>query len=205
MKTSFPPGTLLGPLPVVMVSCGEFEGESNIITVAWTGIINSEPPLTYVSIRKSRASHEIIKDKGEFVINLTTEALTKLTDFCGVKSGRELDKFQLEGLTKGKAEKVSCPIIMESPVNIECRVVKIEEFPSHDMFVGEIINVNVNSDLIDKNGKFHMEKAGLIAYIHGGYYPTSSKPLGSFGFSVMKKKTLKKRKGQIREGQRRRT
>ncbi len=191
MKKSFEPSELLGPLPVVMITCGD-KKESNIITVAWTGIINSAPPMTYVSVRKSRYSHEIIKRTGEFVINLINENLAEATDRCGVKSGRDFDKFAETGLHKSEGEIVKCPLITESPVNIECKVTEIKELGSHDMFMAEIVKVHVNEELIDENGKFDFGNAKMVAYLHGEYFGLKGKPLGRFGFSVMKPKTKKR-------------
>lgn len=182
---------MLSPVPAVMVSLGEGE-EANIITVAWTGIINSRPPMTYVSIRKERHSHDILMKTREFVINLTTESILKATDWCGVKSGRDFDKWKEMKLTKEPATEVKCPMIAESPVNLECRVTEVKELGSHDMFMAEIVKVHVDDSIIDNDGHFDVVKAGLIAYIHGHYYTVNRKPLGRFGFSVMKPKTKKR-------------
>lgn len=190
-KVTFKPGTMLNPVPVVMVSCGTME-EKNIVTIAWTGIINSEPPLTYVSVRKSRYSHELIEKSGEFVINLCTEELTKATDFCGVKSGREMDKFAEQKLTPVRGELVACPMIQESPVNLECKVIEIKSFPTHDMFIAEIVQVHVDEKLLSGTGKLQLEKAELICYNHGEYFGIKKEPLGKFGYSIMKPKTKKK-------------
>ncbi|MBQ9881198.1 MAG: flavin reductase family protein, partial [Synergistes sp.] len=168
-KQVWKPGTMLYPLPVAMVSCGTAE-KSNIMTAAWTGIINSDPPMTYISIRPERYSYEIIKEHGEFVINLTTERLLWNADFCGVKTGRDRRKFSLPGLTAVSASQVKAPLIKESPVNIECRVVKIMPLGSHDMFIANIVAVNVNEDLIDSKGMLHLERAGLAATAHGRYF-----------------------------------
>lgn len=189
-KTEFKPGTMLNPVPAVMVSCGS--ENPNIITIAWTGIINSDPPMTYVSVRKERYSHEILSKDREFVINLTTGDLAFATDWCGVKSGRDVDKWSEMKLTKERSKVVSCPGIGESPVNIECKVTDIVELGSHDMFMAEIVSVSVDEKLIDSSGKLHLEKAGLITYNHGHYYPVESRELGRFGFSVMKAKTKKR-------------
>ena len=187
-KTSFKPGTMLNPVPAVMVSCGDMIN-SNIITIAWTGIINSEPPITYVSVRKSRHSHGIISNTGEFVINLTTEELAEKTDYCGVKSGKDIDKFKEKKLTPLKCEEISCPMIMEAPVNLECKVIEVKSFPTHDMFIAEIVKVHVDEKLIDSNGKIHLEKAGLLCYSHGEYFGLQKEAIGRFGYSIMKKKT----------------
>lgn len=207
-KTVFKPGTMLNPVPAVMVSCGDGE-ISNIITIAWTGIINSDPPITYVSVRKSRFSHDLIEKTGEFVINLTTEKLAFAADFCGVRSGRDTDKFKEQKLTAARSRVVSCPSIEESPVNIECRVIEKKEYPTHDMFIAEIVSVSVDSDLMDDNGRLCLDEAGLVAYNHGHYFALQRREIGRFGYSVMKPKTRKrlaaeKRKGNsIRKGRRR--
>lgn len=190
-KLVFKPGTMLNPVPAVMVSCGDGE-VSNILTIAWTGIINTEPPMTYVSVRKERYSHQIIKNTGEFVINLTTKDLAFATDYCGVRSGRKVDKFKELKLTPSKCEKISCPAIEESPVNLECKVTEIKEFPTHDMFIAEIVSVSVDEKLMDEKGKFCLERAGLIAYSHGEYIGLEKQALGKFGYSVMKPKTKKR-------------
>lgn len=190
-KTSFKPGTMLNPLPVVMVSCGNMDNR-NIITVAWTGIINSEPPMTYISVRKSRHSFDIIEKSKEFVINLTTEDLAKATDFCGVKSGRDYDKFNEMKLTPILGKCVDCVMIDEAPVNIECKVREIMELGSHYMFISDIVNVNVNDDLIDDRGRICLDEAGLLCYNHGEYFGIKKQPLGKFGYSIMKPKTKKK-------------
>lgn len=191
MKKTMKPATLLMPLPAVMVSCGSLE-KPNIITIAWTGIVNSTPPMTYISVRKSRYSHDLIAESGEFVINLTTEALTFATDYCGVKSGCEVDKFTEMKLTPLAAGEVSCPMIAESPINLECKVREVHEYPSHDMFIAEIVAVHVDEELIDEKGRLEMEKAGLMAYVHGQYFGIKKQPLGRFGYAVMKPKTKKK-------------
>lgn len=190
-KISMKPGTMLNPVPAVMVTCADGES-SNIITIAWTGIINSDPPMTYVSVRKERYSHRLIKESGEFVINLTTEELAKATDFCGVRSGRNIDKAAETGLSVVPAEIVGCPMISESPVNIECRVTEIKELGSHDMFMAEIVKVHADEKLFDENGRLCLEKAGLISYSHGEYFGLKKNPIGKFGFSVMKAKTRKR-------------
>ena len=191
MKQEFKGSEMLSPVPAVMVSLGEGD-EANIITIAWTGIINSRPPMTYISVRKERHSHDILMRTREFVINLTTEALAGKTDWCGVRSGRDYDKWKETGLTKEPASVVKCPMIAESPVNLECRVTEVKELGSHDMFMAEIVKVHVDDSIIDEDGHFDVVKAGLLAYIHGHYYTVSRKPVGRFGFSVMKPKTKKR-------------
>ncbi|MGN1413239.1 MAG: flavin reductase family protein [Anaerovoracaceae bacterium] len=190
-KKTLKPGTLLCPVPAVMVSCGSGE-EKNIITIAWTGIINSDPPLTYVSVRKSRHSHHLIEESGEYVINLTTEDLAFATDYCGVKSGRDVDKFQELHLTPEPAEQVSCPMIGESPVNLECKVTEVHSYPTHDMFVAEIVAVHVDEAAFDEKGRMPLEKLGMLTYVHGQYLGVKKHSLGRFGFSVMKPKTRKR-------------
>ncbi|MBR5740021.1 MAG: flavin reductase family protein [Firmicutes bacterium] len=190
-KREMKPGEMLYPVPVVMATLGEGE-EANIITIAWTGIINSKPPMTYISVRKERYSHPILTKTGEFVINLCTEDLVKATDYCGVKSGRDVDKFKETGLTKEPADLVKCPMIKESPINLECRVTQVIELGSHDMFMAEIVKVHAADDLFDEEGRMDPVKAGLVAYIHGEYYPVKRTPLGKFGYSIMKAKTRKR-------------
>ena len=190
-KRVFKPGTMLNPVPAVMVSCGN-GSRHNIITIAWTGIINSDPPMTYISVKKERYSHDLIKKSGEFVINLTTEKLAFATDYCGVRSGRDVDKFTEQKLTPAESKVVGCPSIAESPVNLECRVTEIKELPSHDMFMAEIVSVSVDEELIDEKGRICMEQAGLIAYNHGHYYKLRHQETGRFGYSVMKPKTRKR-------------
>lgn len=186
-KSIWKPGTVLYPVPAVMVSCGNSENVSNIITIAWTGIINSGPPMTYISVRPERYSYNIIKDNKEFAINLVTEALTKACDFCGVRSGKDIDKFKEMKLTKAKASKINAPIIYESPVNIECSVKDIIHLGTHDMFISEVVAVNVSDEYMDNAGKFHFNKSKPICYSHGEYF-SLGKSLGKFGFSVKKTK-----------------
>ncbi len=187
-KINWKPGTMVYPLPAVMVSCGASPEEYNILTIAWTGTICSNPPMCYISIRPGRHSYDIIKRTGEFVINLTTSELVRATDWCGVRSGRDYDKFKEMKLTPGKAEKVKAPIIVESPVNIECVVKEIKDLGVHHMFISEVVNIQASERFMDPNtGKFELAAANPIVYIHGGYYQTGKK-LGKFGFSVEKKK-----------------
>ena len=191
-KLQWKPGTLLAPAPPALVSCGTME-EHNVLTAAWTGIVNSEPPMTYVSIRPQRHSHSIIQEKGEFVINLPTEAIVKATDLCGVKSGRDVDKFALAGLTAEPSNLVAAPGIAECPISLECKVREITHLGSHDMFLADIVAVDVDPKYVDEKGALHMEKAGLLAYAHGAYFGLG-KQLGTFGFSVRKKPLKKSRK-----------
>ena len=197
-KLLWKPGTMIYPLPAVMVSCGAEGIGYNIITVAWTGTVCTEPPMTYISIRRERHSYGIIKDTGEFVINLTTERLAFATDFCGVRSGRDIDKFALLGLTPEPASVVKAPLIRESPVNIECRVKQVIGLGSHDMFLAEVVAVHVDDEYIDESGKFRLDRARPICYSHGSYYGLSGE-LGTFGYSVMKPKTKKKREAAVAE------
>ncbi len=180
------PGTLLSPLPAVMVSVGDMEN-SNIITVAWTGILSSDPPRAYVSVRPSRYSHGLLKESGEFVINLTTEALAKKTDYAGIYTGKKVDKFEKCKLTKLQSKCVSAPTIAESPISLECRVFEVMESGTHDIFLADIVNVSCREELLDENGRICLEKARLIAYSHGEYYALGRK-IGKFGFSAAKKK-----------------
>ena len=191
-KLQWKPGTLLAPAPPALVSCGTME-EHNVLTAAWTGIVNSEPPMTYVSIRPQRHSHHIIKESGEFVINLPTEAIVKATDLCGVKSGRDVDKFALAGLNAEPSNLVAAPGIAECPISLECKVREIYSLGSHDMFLADIVAVDVDPKYVDEKGALHMEKAGLLAYAHGAYFGLG-KQLGTFGFSVRKKPLKKGRK-----------
>lgn len=191
-KQSWKPGNMLYPVPAVLVSCRDKKGNDNVLTVAWAGTICSDPAMLSISVRKERYSYPMIKESGEFVVNLTTKELVRATDYCGVKSGREEDKFAAAGLTKGEAEKINAPIIMESPVNLECRVVNVLEMGSHDMFLAEVVNVQVSDEYMDEKGGFHLNDANLLAYSHGEYYALGEK-LGTFGYSVRKQASTKKR------------
>jgi flavin reductase (DIM6/NTAB) family NADH-FMN oxidoreductase RutF len=177
---------MLNPVPVVMVTCADSEGKANIITLAWAGTINSEPPMLSISVRKERYSYGLIKDKGQFAVNLTTRDLARATDLCGVKSGRDTDKFKLTGLTAQKASAIDVPIIKESPVSLECLVEKRLELGSHDMFIAKIVAVQVDETLLNEKGKLELEKAGLICYSHGKYWSLGEE-LGFFGYSVARK------------------
>ncbi len=184
-------GNMLYPVPVVMVSCGTMEN-SNIITVAWTGTINTNPPMTYISIRPERYSYNMIKETGEFVINVTTESLAYATDWCGVRSGNKYDKFSEMNLTKEICPLVDCPAIAESPMNIMCKVKEIVHLGSHDMFIAEVVGTLADEKYMDKTGKFIYSNTKPICYSHGEYYSLGKK-LGKFGYSVEKKKTKAKR------------
>lgn len=196
-KVNLKPGEMLNPVPAVMVSCGTGD-EINIITIAWTGTVNSNPPMTYVSVMPKRHSHDIIEKNGEFVINLVNADLVKACDFCGVRSGAKVNKWKEMNLTQIPGDIVSCPMIKESPVNLECKVVEIHRYNTHDMFVAEIVAVHVNEELMDKNGRVCLENANLVAYNHGMYMQLHKKPLGTFGFSVMKPKTAKRKAAERR-------
>ncbi len=188
-RQSWKPSNLLNPLPVVLVSCCDNEGHKNVMTVAWAGTICSDPVMLSVSIRKSRYSYDMIKSTGEFVVSLVNEQLTKVTDYVGVKSGRDVDKFALEGdlkLTAIPSEKVKAPSIAESPVCLECVVKDVLELGSHDMFIAEVVATNIDEEYLDENGKLDLEKADLVSYSHGEYYILGKK-LGKFGYSVRKK------------------
>lgn len=185
-KIKWKGGALIAPIPPVMVSCGTME-KANMLTIAWTGILNTTPPKTYISVRPTRYSHELIKENMEFVINLTTTNMIKSADFCGVRSGREVDKFEHTGLTTEPATVVKCPMITQSPISIECRVTEIVPMGSHDMFIADILAVNVDEKFIDNDGKLHIEQCSLAAFAHGEYF-TLGKKIGSLGFSVRKKR-----------------
>lgn len=190
-KIAWKPGTFIYPIPAVLVSCGDME-KSNILTVAWTGIICTNPAMVYISVSPKRYSHNIIKESGEFVINLTTEKLAFATDWCGVKTGAKVDKFKEMRLTKEKGNFVKSPLIKESPVSIECKVKEIKNLGSHDMFIAEVLSIDATDEYIDEKGAFDITKCNLIAYANGKYFSLGKK-LGKFGFSVQKKKkTMKK-------------
>ncbi len=193
-KVVWKPGTMIYPVPAVMVSCGNEEDGYNIITIAWTGTICTDPAMCYVSIRPERYSYDIIKKNGNFVINLTTKDLVKVTDWCGVKSGRDFDKFKETGLTPVKASKVSSPLIQECPINIECKVTEIKELGTHHMFLAEVVAVNASKEYLDEEtDSLDMHRAGLISYIHGKYCGSTA-PVGKFGYSIQKKKERWKKK-----------
>lgn len=186
MKEDWKPGTMIYPLPAVLVSCGDSQ-RSNLITVAWTGIVCTNPAMCYISVRPERYSHAIITETMEFTINLTTEAMAHATDWCGVRSGRDYDKWAETGLTPEPGVKVQCPSIAQSPLSIECRVKQILKLGSHNMMIAEVLNVRADSSLIDpESGAFRLDRAGLMAYSHGAYF-TLGQQLGRFGFSVKKK------------------
>lgn len=190
-KVIWKPSVLTAPVPPVMVSCGTME-RANILTIAWTGTLNTVPAKTYISVRPERYSYEIIKNTGEFVINLTTRELVRAADFCGARTGKKIDKFAKLKLTKAPASVVKAPLISQSPINLECRVTDIVPMGTHDMFIADIVAVDIDEDKIDKSGKLRMDLCNLVAYAHGDYYLLGKK-LGSFGFSVKKKKTTRKK------------
>lgn len=192
-KIAFKPGNMLYPLPAVMVSVADKEGNANIFTVAWAGTVCTNPPMVSISVRPERYSYDMICQTGEFVINLTTEEIAYATDFCGVKSGRDVDKWKELSLTKQAAQKVSVPLIAESPVNIECKVRKAEKLGSHDMFLADVVAVSVDPAYMDEKGGFHLEAADPLVYSHGTYFGLGEK-LGTFGYSIAKKKASKKTK-----------
>lgn len=195
-KAVWKPGNMVYPVPAVMVTAADGNGRSNILTIAWTGTVCTNPPMAYISVRPERYSYGMIKETGEFVINLTTEKLAFATDYCGVRSGRDTDKWRETGLTPAPASKVKPPLIAESPVNIECRVTEIKELGSHHMFLAEVVAVDVDESLLNDKGKFELSRSNPIVYSHGEYYGLS-KLLGTFGYSVRKyteeKKTRRKK------------
>ena len=184
-KQVWKPGNLLAPVPPVLVSCGNME-KPNLITIAWAGTINSDPVRVSISVRPERYSHGLITESGEFVINLPTQKILRAVDWCGVKSGRDVDKFKEMGLTAVPGSAVSAPVLVESPVNLECRVFQTIPLGSHDLFLADVVAVDVDEDLLDEAGRLRLDKAGLAAYVHGTYYALG-KQLGTFGYSVRKK------------------
>ena len=188
----------MAPVPPALVSCGTMQ-KPNVMTAAWTGIICSEPTLVYVSIRPSRFSNELIRKSGEFVINVPTVELAKAVDLCGVKSGRNVDKFKLAGLTAEKCSLISAPQIAQSPISLECKVKEITSYGTHDMFLAEVVAVNVDEKYVDSGSALRLDKAGLLAYAHGFYYGLGRK-IGKFGWSVEKKSTKRKRAARLQVG-----
>lgn len=185
-KVSWKPGTFLYPIPAVLVTSGNMD-KANIMTVAWTGIINTNPAIVYISVRPERYSYKLIKENKEFAINLTNEELVYATDWCGVKSGLKFDKFKEMNLTKEKANFIKSPLIKESPVSVECKVIEEKEYGSHVMFIAEVLSINADKKYIDEKGAFDISKCNLIAYANGGYYSLGKK-IGKFGYSVKKNK-----------------
>lgn len=192
-KIDFKPGNMLYPLPAVLVTVRDQEGEDNIITIAWTGTVCTNPPMLYISVRPGRHSYKALKETGEFVVNLTTETMARDTDFCGVRSGRDIDKWEMTSFHKLEASKVNCPVIEESPVNIECKVREEVALGSHSMFIADVVHVTVDDRYMDEKGGFHLEQAKPIVYSHGTYF-SIGEALGTFGYSVRKKRNSKKRK-----------
>ena len=191
-KQIWKPGNMVYPLPAVMVSTADTKGNDNIITVAWTGTVCTNPAMLYISVRPERYSYHLLRESGEFVVNLTTEKLAKATDWCGVRSGRDYDKWKEMHLTRGEAKKLQyAPIIQESPVNIECKVTEVHELGSHHMFLARVEAVQVDESYMNETGKFELNDTQLLAYSHGEYY-TLGKKLGTFGYSVRKKKPRRK-------------
>ena len=188
-KTMWKPGTFIYPIPAVMVSCGTME-KSNIITVAWTGILNTNPATVYISVRPNRYSYNLIKEQGEFVINLTTKNLVRATDWCGVKTGAKVDKFKSMNLHKEKANFVKCPMIKESPVSVECKVKEIKDLGSHHMFIADVLAINASQKYIDEKGAFDISKCDLIAYANGGYYSLRKKNWKIWIFCSKKEKII---------------
>ena len=191
-KQTWKAGNMLYPLPAVMVSVTDGKGQDDIITVAWTGTICTNPPMVYISVRPSRFSHHMLMETGEFVINLTTEKLTRATDYCGVRSGRDVDKFKETGLTREKAEFVKAPMIKEAPVSIECRVTEVKKLGSHDMFLAEVLAVHADEEYMDENNRFDLNRARPMVYSHGEYLGIGKK-LGTFGYSVKKRRKSAKK------------
>ena len=185
-KRQFKPGNLLYPVPAVLVSAADKDGNSNLITVAWAGTICSDPPMLSISVRPERYSYHMIRETGEFVVNLTTEELVRAVDFCGVKSGRDTDKWKETGLTPEKASVVNVPLVRQSPVNLECRVLRVDELGSHHMFIAQVVAVDVYEKYMDEKDQFHLSAAKPLAYSHGRYYGLGE-CLGFFGYSVQKK------------------
>lgn len=185
-KRQFKPGNLLYPVPAVLVSAADKDGNSNLITVAWAGTICSDPPMLSISVRPERYSYHMIRETGEFVVNLTTEELVRAVDFCGVKSGRDMDKWKETGLTPEKASVVNVPLVRQSPVNLECRVLRVDELGSHHMFIAQVVAVDVDEKYMDEKDQFHLSAAKPLAYSHGRYYGLGE-CLGFFGYSVQKK------------------
>ena len=186
-KQSWKPGNMLNPVPAVMVSVADSKGEKNIITVAWAGTVCTNPPMVSISVRPERHSYHMIEETGEFVINLSNEKLVVACDYCGVVSGRDVDKFQKMNLTPFSVEGVNAPAISESPVNIACQVVSKQELGSHIMFLAKVVGVTVDESYMDETGKFHINETGLVMYSHGEYFRLGEK-LGKFGYSIQKKK-----------------
>jgi flavin reductase (DIM6/NTAB) family NADH-FMN oxidoreductase RutF len=198
-KVDFKGSVILNPVPVVLITSKNSEGKANVFTVGWTGTINTKPPMLYISIRPERLSYEYIKESMEFVVNLPSSDMVKKVDYCGVRTGKKNDKIAEMDFTLKESLNISTPYIEECPVNIECKVKNIVPLGTHDMFIAEVVGSHVNEDLIDEKGKIRFDKANMMAYCHGEYFPLAKNPIGSFGFSVMKKKTKKRRREKLNE------
>ena len=198
-KREFKGSVLLNPVPVVMITCRNKEGKENVFTVAWTGSICTKPPMLSISIRPERLSYEYIKETMEFTVNMPHRKQTRETDFCGVRSGRQLDKIKECGFTMVEGKDVNVPFIKECPVNIECKVKQIIPLGTHDIFLAEVVGSHVNENLMDENDKIHLEWANLISYSHGEYFPISNEPIGKFGYSVAKKKEVEKKVEEVKK------
>jgi len=185
-KQRWKPGNMIYPLPAVLITCRGKDGKENVFTVAWTGTVCTNPPMAYISVRPGRYSYKMIEETGEFVINLTTEEMAYATDYCGVKSGRDVDKFKVCKLHKEDADEVNVPMLVESPVNIECRVRETHEYGSHTMFVADVVAVHADEKYMDANGRFQLELSDPLAYSHGTYFGLTN-PKGTFGYSIKKK------------------
>ncbi|MNO80924.1 Flavoredoxin [compost metagenome] len=193
-KRSFKGSVILNPVPVVLITSRNKNGDENVFTVGWTGTLCTKPPILSISVRPERLSYEYIKETMEFVVNLPTASMVKAVDYCGVKSGKTVDKIKEMNFNLGESTNINVPYIKECPVNIECRVREIMSLGTHDVFIADVLGSHVDESLIDEKGKIHFEEANLISYCHGEYYPLPKKSLGSFGFSVAKKKVKKKKK-----------
>lgn len=198
-KREFKGSVLLNPVPVVMITCRNKEGKDNVFTVAWTGTICTKPPMLSISVRPERLSYEYIKETMEFTVNMPHRKQTRETDFCGVRSGRQIDKIKECGFTMVEGKDVNIPFIKECPVNIECKVKQIIPLGTHDIFLAEVVGSHVNEDLMDENDKIHLEWANLISYSHGEYFPISNEPIGKFGYSVAKKKEVEKKVEEVKK------
>lgn len=198
-KREFKGSVLLNPVPVVMITCRNKEGKENVFTVAWTGTICTKPPMLSISVRPERLSYEYIKETMEFTVNMPHKKQTRETDFCGVRSGRQLDKIKECGFTMVEGKDVNVPFIKECPVNIECKVKQIIPLGTHDIFLAEVVGSHVNENLMDENDKIHLEWANLISYSHGEYFPISNEPIGKFGYSVAKKKEVEKKVEEVKK------
>lgn len=190
-KIDFKPGNMLYPLPAVLVTVRDAEGRDNMLTIAWVGTVCTNPPMLYISVRPERYSYHALKDSGEFVVNLTTADMARAVDYCGVRSGKDVDKFEVTGLTRRDAAKVNVPVIEDSPVNIECRVRDVLELGSHHMFLADVVHVTVDDRYMDEKGTFHLERANPLVYLHGIYCDIGNF-IGTFGYSVRKRKKKKR-------------